>query len=110
MVRAAAPSPTAASFSGGIESASKGSFSFGSGGGGGGGSSDVSRYRLHIEPAPAATAAAATLPNVAGLHISSSNPGKSADPLVTGGSSIWTNRLKPSPPHAWMDTGRNKIA
>jgi hypothetical protein len=110
VVRAAAPSPTAASFSGGIESASKGSFSFGSGGGGGGGSSDVSRYRLHVEPASSATAAAANLTNVAGLHISSSNPGKSADPLVTGGSSIWTNRLKPSPPHAWMDTGHNEIA
>ncbi len=110
VVRAAAPSLAAASFSGGIESASKGSFSFGSGGGGAAGSSDISRYRLHVEPASAAAASAAALPNVAGLHISSSNPGKSADPLLTGGSGVWTNRLKPSLPHAWMDTGRNKIA
>ncbi len=97
VTRAAAPATS--SFSGGGELAAKGGFSFGSGGGGGGGSSDISRYRLHVEPAAAASATAVTASKVAGLQISSSNPSKSADVAATGGS----NRLKPAPPHAWMD-------
>ena len=103
MIRAAAPAASTASFSGGGESAARGSFSFGSGGGGAGGSSDISRYRLHIDPASASATSAAASSKVAGLQITSSNSSKSADQSMTGDSGLWSNRIKPALPHAWMD-------